>query len=512
MTAYARLLMGLLALLAAVGAHPARADTGDIDAAARGVVRIALIAETPQGELRFVGHGTGFAVTPTMIVTNAHVVRDAIRYSDVSVLVIPSEGDERLGARLIDIDPGNDLALIELTGGTRLPALTLFSDFDIDGEDVFAVGYPGVVDRVLSANAREVIRSQPPIRSRGSISGLRNVRGTDMILHSADIAGGNSGGPLLDDCGRVVGVNSASTLSDTGEGEFYFAISNRVLLPFLRKNDVALASTAGACRSLADLDREEAEREQAEREEAEREQATRQAEAEQERDRIEADVAEERENAMAFAAVLLLLAAGGAAAAWQIGQKEDRRTLAYVIGGVAIVATAGSAYLFLTRPGASEVEARLAGSDDVAGLEDDSLPAIGDGSVICALDTGRSRVTGDPDEEIEFAWTGQGCVNGKTQYGRSAEGWARVFVPNGEAAVSINTFDPDKREFRMERYLLSRTVMRDLRETRQSYDPPSCNSPDAASRLGDMQGRVIDRLPDRPNERLVYRCQRKSGS
>ncbi|MEL6216610.1 MAG: serine protease, partial [Pseudomonadota bacterium] len=56
---------------------PVHADPGDVDAAARGVVRVVLISEE-EGEVSPISHGTGFAITPTQIVTNAHVVREAL--------------------------------------------------------------------------------------------------------------------------------------------------------------------------------------------------------------------------------------------------------------------------------------------------------------------------------------------------------------------------------------------------------------------------------------------------
>ena len=67
-----------LALVWLFIAAPASADPADIDAAARGVVRVVLIGERG-GEYAPVSHGTGFAVSPTHIVTNAHVIQEALQ-------------------------------------------------------------------------------------------------------------------------------------------------------------------------------------------------------------------------------------------------------------------------------------------------------------------------------------------------------------------------------------------------------------------------------------------------
>ena len=69
------LLRSLLALCALLIAAPALADPADIAAAGRGVVRVVLI-ESDGTNARLVSHGTGFAVTPDLIVTNAHVVEE----------------------------------------------------------------------------------------------------------------------------------------------------------------------------------------------------------------------------------------------------------------------------------------------------------------------------------------------------------------------------------------------------------------------------------------------------
>lgn len=97
-------------------------------------------------------------------------------------------------------------------------------------------------------------------------------------------------------------------------------------------------------------------------------------------------------------------------------------------------------------------------------------------------------------------------MNGRTQYGYSQGMWNRVLVPNDDQEVSVNSFDPERREFRTERYLLSQRAMAAARAARSGYASPACGASEAAATLGEQQRSVLDALPARPNERLVYAC------
>ena len=88
-----RRLAGLMLALAALMLAPtqALAEPADIDAAARGVVRI-VIVENAGGEVVPISHGTGFAVSPEQVVTNAHVIAEA-RADDI--VCIAGKGHEQ---------------------------------------------------------------------------------------------------------------------------------------------------------------------------------------------------------------------------------------------------------------------------------------------------------------------------------------------------------------------------------------------------------------------------------
>lgn len=502
----ARMMLFLGLVVAAMSPLPALADQRDIDVASRGVVRVVIVEVTPAGA-RYITHGSGFAVSEKQVVTNEHVVRDVARRNDHFAIVVPSEGDDFAAATIVRAEPRRDLALLEISGDLRLPPLVMLTNFVADDDEVVAMGYPGVVDLATSESVNDLIQGQAPISTRGTVSGERDRNGVKLFLHQADIAGGNSGGPLVDNCGRVLGVNNAVTLSGQGEGEFYFAIQNRELLPFLRSAEVTPKTTDLPCRSLADIEAEQDAR-RAAAEAEERAAAQQQAAAlAAERERIETEVREERENMMAIAAVLLVAAAGvGVFAAMNL-QNHYSRPRGYILGGIAGVAALGAALVWIARPGDADIEDRLAsGGDGDTPADQDTGPAFAAGPVICRLDLDRSRATGAPAREHKFTWYDAGC-HGETQYELRGDEWQRIFVPREDYMVRTASINPASGEYRVERYLLPRSQWQVARDTRMSYDPPSCGAANGSARLGDLQDRVFALLPEEPDERLIYSCE-----
>ncbi|RIV87550.1 S1 family peptidase [Aurantiacibacter zhengii] len=500
----------------ALSPAPAAADQADIEAAARGVVRVIIIGKDGD-EIFPVSHGTGFAVGGARVVTNAHVVQEAIDDQRLNIGVVPAEGAEAVYARIVSVSPRNDLALLELTEPLGLPPLTISGNPAQSGA-VTAVGYPLNVDRAQGLGQSDIFRAQPPVTATGFLSGRRPSREFDTILHTAPIARGNSGGPLLDDCGRVIGVNSFGTESAGSDAEFFFAISTRELLPFLRANDVQPRLNSLPCRSLADLEEEEIARAEAQAR-AEADRAEREAEAlaqqtAETRRTITYEVMESRTNGMALSLLLLIVAlgAGGVAAFGHI--QRDMRLRA-IGGAAALVAVVGSLIAWVSRPAFAEIDERVEQTLREGAEEEGPTGAIaapeattsGATSLSCVLDTDRSRVVGDPEDDIAIEWSGDGCINGRTQYGFTSGRWTRVFVPANEAAVSVNRFDPDAGELVMERYLLDLAAMRQARTARGQFVAPECGADQQASiKLADDQAAIMDAIPQRPNERLVYRC------
>lgn len=511
----------ILALLALLFAAPLAADSGDIDAAARGVVRVVIVEKDGDGVFP-VSHGTGFAVAPGRIVTNAHVVAEASRNGELRVAIVPPESGGAVFGRILAVSPKNDLALIGVDDGKlRLPPLALAGGARQDSGEVAAVGYPMNVDKAQGLSIDDIFSAQPPVKSRGFLSGYRPSRDFDTVLHTAPIARGNSGGPLLDGCGRVLGVNSFGAESDSADAEFFFAVSARELVPFLRAFGVRPRINAAPCRSLADLDAAEQARRAAEQQAAlsamERRAETQRVAQDRARFEAEMRVRDERDDRMVATMILLLMAAG---LGWWAFEKRERlgtdgaklpwpqpNRIALAGAGTLL---AGALFLQVTRPGIEEIDRRTAAA---LGVEDAGEPTKAAGEVpgkrtyLCRLDQQRSRVTTSATDDVTLEWTPDGCVNGRTQYGLSQGSWNRVLVPNDDQEVSVNSFDPATREFRTERYLLSQSAMAAAREARGAYSAPLCGTPDAAGTLGEQQRAVLDALPPKPNERLVFTCE-----
>ena len=514
-----RIVVLLALLFAAVMATPSvsHADSADIEAAARGVVRVIIIGQDGE-EIFPVSHGTGFAVGGERIITNAHVVAEAIEDERLSIGVVPPEGQQAVYARLVAVSPRNDLALLELTEPLGLPPLTIAGNPAQSGS-VTAVGYPLNVDRAQGLGQDDIFRAQPPVMATGFLSGRRPSREFDTILHTAPIARGNSGGPLVDDCGRVIGVNSFGTESGGSDAEFFFAVSTRELLPFLRANDVQPRLNSLPCRSLADLEEQEIARSQAqaalEAERAEREAEALAQQTAETRRTITYEVMEARSNLMGLALLLFIIAlAASAVAAW--GHLKGDMRMRSIAGAAALVALVGALGAWLSRPAFADIDDRVeealrAGAETEGpsgAIATPSPSATKQGRRLsCVLDVDRSRVIGDPEEDIDLEWSSDGCINQRTQYGLTGGRWTRVFVPANEAAVSVNRFDPEAGELVMERYLLDLNAMRDARSARGGYVAPECGVDEATAReLGSNQAAIMSALPQRPNERLVYRC------
>lgn len=517
-SAVVRIVILIVAAFAAFSNAPLRADAADISAAARSIVRVVLVADDGIST-ELVGHGSGIAIAPDLIITNAHVVEPTQEFDEVRIGVVPPQGKTGWFAEVIAFSPRNDLALLKLTERGSLPPATLYTGPIADGADVFAIGYPANVDLAQGLNLSEMMSPTAPVKTRGNVSAGRSSKAFDTILHTAPIGAGNSGGALLDPCGRVIGVNSFGAMAEDGDSEFYFAVSMREIMRFLTTANVKPQVTGVACRSIADLDRAEAERLAGERalsgEEAravaQRVEALRRS-AER---KAQLEVISSRENGMALAglAVLLALVAGGAAYLQrQKGNTRDTK----IAAAVAILLLIAAVIIWLMRPSLADIERR---AHELVEKASPSLPAVSEpsavssgGQLICVLVPNRSRITVSDMADVPLAWRADGCVNGRTQYALGADGWSRIMVPSEDDTVTVSRFDPLTATYTVERHLLPLDTMTKLREERAKFDLPACGAGDEAARkLGYSQAALKALLPPGPNERLVYDCSAKQG-
>ena len=158
--------------------------------------------------------GTGIVIDAAqgLVLTNNHVIDGA-----TSVTITPVLSGHPYSARVLGYDPSDDVALLQFQGATGLKSVA------IGDSSRLAAGLP------VLAIGNEAGQGGPPTIAPGIISGLDRtieasdeISGTSEILHdmlqtSADIRPGDSGGPLADAAGQVVGIDTAA-----GGGADYF--------------------------------------------------------------------------------------------------------------------------------------------------------------------------------------------------------------------------------------------------------------------------------------------------
>ncbi len=506
MVALLRLACSLLALLALPGT--AHAEQQDIAAAARGVVRVVIVA-SDGSEAYFVGHGSGVAVAPDKVLTNAHVVELVREEKNLVIGVVPSEGRKSYGGRIIAFSPGNDLALIQLESGS-LPVSTFYAGAVNDGQRVTAIGYPGTVDRAQGLGLKQMVEPVSTVKTSGAVSSGRSSQTFDTILHTAPLAAGNSGGPLVDDCGRVLGINSFGSVSDGNDAEFGFAVSYREIASFLRQAGVASLRTVVPCRSMAEADAAEAaltQREAQRTEQSDRAKAdAREEAATRARDIAEREVISGRENAMAGAAMLLALAVLGLGAGGLFYTQRKERKATWFIGSGGVFLFAALAVFFL-KPSFSSIDERMALPDDKTMVSNNAYAWAGDN--ICRVDLARSRVTISEADDIPLNWADTGCVNGDSQFVASGTQWQRAGVPDNGAYITSSSFDPATGLFRTQRWLPDADTMEKARMLAKEGEVKGCSAdPAALTKIATLQSGLSALLPAQPNERLVYHCQK----
>ena len=216
-----------------------------------GIVLIRTGAPDEDGVMNY-WRGTGFFVgeegqDPEYIVTNCHVVEEFILAGKAlggGTLHVLFDQNDEAEAYLVDYDAEKDVAVLKLEEPTdkRIPLQMREPADGMLGTEVYAVGYPLAAD--LTVQAVNSFSPDDATVTTGSISRLLTESGTGRRLIQTDTAmsGGNSGGPLIDGDGAVLGINTAASNLDQN---LFYAVSIGEILPMLDRNNITYSLYEG---------------------------------------------------------------------------------------------------------------------------------------------------------------------------------------------------------------------------------------------------------------------------
>jgi len=168
------------------------------------------------------GNGSGVIISKSgYIITNHHVIDDA---DDIEVEFILNDEVQKFNAEIVQVDKTNDLAIIKIfdmnfDGVEELPYNFKTRSSDV-GTKVYAFGYP----MALSIMGKEIKVTDGMISSKTGFDG-------DITTYqiTAPIQGGNSGGPLFDENGNLIGINSSGIRKDVADNVAYSIKTSYVL-------------------------------------------------------------------------------------------------------------------------------------------------------------------------------------------------------------------------------------------------------------------------------------------
>ena len=168
------------------------------------------------------GNGSGVIISKSgYIITNYHVIDDA---DDIEVEFILNGEVQKFNAEIVQVDKTNDLAIVKIVdvnfdGVTELPYNFKTRSSDV-GTKVYAFGYP----MALSIMGKEIKVTDGMISSKTGFDG-------DITTYqiTAPIQAGNSGGPLFDEKGNLIGINSSGIRKDVADNVAYSIKTNYIL-------------------------------------------------------------------------------------------------------------------------------------------------------------------------------------------------------------------------------------------------------------------------------------------
>jgi len=196
--------------------------------------------------------GSAVVINGSQVLTNRHVIEDTIGRPDARLFLTSRALGRMVPATLAAVSPNTnfgepDLAVLEAREAANLTPLSLSTSVH-RMDNVVSAGYPGAVVQ-LDEQYQRLIRgdaSATPelVVTQGVVTVIQNGDTNPIVGHTAAIHQGNSGGPLVDFCGRVVGIN---TFMPEGMQTMGYALSASMVKAFLNGAGISATWTDTAC-------------------------------------------------------------------------------------------------------------------------------------------------------------------------------------------------------------------------------------------------------------------------
>lgn len=218
------------------------AAANEVSDAKQGVLQIQLYYVDSDNNEMLLQSGSGFLVGAesgaTTVITNDHVVtlsaEDKAQYSELlgvdfnkvkdsgyKIMVVVQD-DMVIPAKYVNGSAKSDFAILELSQPiyTRVPLKVADSTSVTETDDIYALGFP-VVQSDIQDNP--VYTSDDVTITAGKVNKITTVNSIEYFVHDAKLSSGNSGGPLVNERGEVVGINTASVSEDNAN--YYYSLS-----------------------------------------------------------------------------------------------------------------------------------------------------------------------------------------------------------------------------------------------------------------------------------------------